>query len=78
MLRLPELLCALETNPFQSHHLQILSPILLFHSVYGFLCCAEAFKYNWSHLFVFVFIFITLESGSKENEIMPFSATSWT
>ena len=61
---------------FQSHHLQILSSILLFHSVYGLLCCAEAFKYNWSHLFVFVFIFITLEGGSKENEIMPFAATS--
>ena len=61
--------------PFQPHHLQIFSSILLF-SVYGFLCCTEAFKYNWSHLFVFVFIFITLEGESKENEIMPFAATS--
>ena len=38
---------------------------LSFHFVYGFLCCAKAFKFK-SHLFIFVFIFITLGYGSKK------------
>ena len=27
-------------------------------------CCAKAFRFDWSHLFIFVFIFITLGGGS--------------
>jgi len=35
-------------SPCWSHHLQILSPFcrLSFHFVYGFLCCAKAYKFD--------------------------------
>ena len=39
---------------------------LSFHFVYGFLCCAKAFKFNSAPLFMFVFISITLGDGSKK------------
>ena len=41
----------------------ILGVVFLF---YGFLCCAKAFKFDRSHLFIFVIIFITLGGGSKK------------
>ena len=36
------------------------------HFVYGFLCCAKAFKFNRPHLFIFIFIFITLGGGLQK------------
>ena len=55
----------LEINPWLVASFANISPILcvVFHSVYGFLCCAKAFK---SHLFIFLFIYITLGDRSEK------------
>ena len=37
---------------------------LSFHFVYSFFCCAKAFKFHWSHLFIFAFISNILGGGS--------------
>ena len=39
--------------------------VLSFHFANGFLCCAEAFRFNQVLLVYFVFIFIILRGGSK-------------
>ena len=40
---------------------------LFFHLVYRFLCCAEAFKFNYLHLFIFCFYFHYSRKWVKED-----------
>ena len=51
--------------------------MLSFCFVYGFLCCENAFKFNWSHLFIFVFIVITLGGGSEKILVQFISESVW-
>ena len=44
----------------------------VFIFAYGFLCCAIAYKSDWSHLFIFAFISIALEDCLK-NTLLRFT-----
>ena len=60
-------LYVLEINPLLAVSFAIIfshSEGCLFILLISFLCCAKAFKFNQSHLFIFVFISITLVGGS--------------
>ena len=68
ILRCISCLCVLEINSSWVSLFAHISSIMrfVFSCVYGFLCCASAFMWNWVP-FIYVLFFMILRGGSKKN-----------
>ena len=67
----------LETNPYQSHHLQIFSLNLwVVFLLYSFLCCAKAFEFKSVPVVYFCFYFHYSRRWAKKYAVVYFRECS--